>query len=256
MKNEKLFQQIRQHAERDVPDLTSKIKHNERFLTPTKRPSFTAFFKRPVPVFSALSLVLVVLFIFILTPSQDVLATSTVYLEINPAIQIDLDEDDQVLRIIPLNEDASELIKELNSTHRQDVIVAIDKIIEKAIEKGYLSEEHPVVLFDILSNHSNLVERLNTRIQDRIPEIAQQRLPNLDMVRGNAHSRDDENNAIHPGQRMRHNLILTLLDMYPDEFTYEELSTLSMGELRRLMTEHNADEDTPPNRPPMPNRPN
>ena len=236
MSDQKIIQTIRAYAEKDVPDLKTRIKEDPRFMQ-TKRPSiFERILQRPVPVFSAFSFALILIFLFITNIPQEIQASSSLYMEINPSIQIDLDEEDKVLTILALNTDGEALILDLNNLKGEDVLTAIDEIIGTAIAKGYLDSERPVVLFDVLSDNEERRDAVTARIESRIPDIAAQRLPNLDMVRGNAQSRPDEvPNDIEPGMMMRRNLINQVLDLYPDEYTYDQLSELSVVELRRII---------------------
>lgn len=257
MNNDKLYNQIKQLAEKDVPDLRQRIKQDQRFIRQEKPSLLKRLIHRPSLLMGTFSLAIILMIFVTVGLPQQLEASSSIFIEINPSVQIDLDEEDQVLKVIPLNEDARRLLEDLDNLEKLDVLVAVDAIIEKAIEKGHLSADHPVVLYDVISDSQTLLERLNDRIQAQIPAIAQQRLPNLDMVRGNAHSRPDDpgSNLPTPGHTMRHNLILDILEAYPDEYTYEELSSLSMGELRRLITNQDSSDNDNPNRPPMPNRP-
>lgn len=252
MSDQKIIQTIRAYAEKDVPDLKTRIKEDPRFIQ-TKQPSiFKRILQRPVPVFSAFSITLILLFLFIVNIPQEIQASSSLYIEINPAIQIDLDEEDKVLKILALNTDGEALILDINNLKGVDVLTAIDEIIESAILKGYLDNERPVVLFDVLSDNDERRDAITARIESRIPEIAAQHLPNLDMVRGNAQSRPDDviPNEIEPGMMMRRNLINQVLDQYPDEYTYAQLSELSIVELRRIIRGEGPPSNSSDNGPP------
>ena len=241
MRDDKIKQMIQSAAKQDAPDLKARIKSDPRFI-PKHKPSWLNALKpRFIPAFSALSIILIMFFVFFTTPSQETIAASTIYMEINPAIQLDLDEEDQVIEIIALNDDAEDFIHYLDDIIDTDVLDAIDSIVEKALEKGFLNKDRPVILYDVVSENAQLSTALSQRIEAKIPAIATQHLPNLDMFRGNSRPHDEDRNTpvSNPAEVMRNNLIRQILNEFPDDYTIEDLRNLSITELRRILVPQN-----------------
>lgn len=89
---------------------------------------------------SAFALGLVLMFALLpsLRPTPAIAYTAIVRVEINPAFDILVDENDKVVDITPLNEDAQDFEK--GPYLDGDVTLAIEAIIAYAIEKGFIDE--------------------------------------------------------------------------------------------------------------------
>ena len=69
---------------------------------------------------------------------------STITIDINPSIKINLKSDDKVKKVIPLNEDAKDIVsKDLSGKTLDETI---KKITDKVIEKGYTDEDRVAIL--------------------------------------------------------------------------------------------------------------
>lgn len=77
---------------------------------------------------------------------------STVILDINPSIKLELDKDNKIVNVIPLNDDAKEIIS--NNLEGKELNTAINVITDNLIEKGYTKDN-----VSILINVSGTIER-------------------------------------------------------------------------------------------------
>ena len=64
---------------------------------------------------------------------------STIILDINPSIKIDLDKDNKIINITPLNDDAKDIVP--SDLEGKELKEAIVEITDKLVEKGYTKEE-------------------------------------------------------------------------------------------------------------------
>ena len=71
---------------------------------------------------------------------------STIVMDINPSIEINLNRNGKVLKVIPLNADANDIIVGDFKGKKLDDVVEV--IIEKVIEKGYVNENEVVILLN------------------------------------------------------------------------------------------------------------
>ena len=93
---------------------------------------------------------------------------STITIDINPSIKINLKSDDKVKKVIPLNEDAKDIVsKDLSGKTLDETI---KKIADKVIENGYTDEDRVAVLVhtegkvssgDVISKIANSFEAKN-----------------------------------------------------------------------------------------------
>ena len=243
MKNSSTEAYLKTLAKESTPDLRNTIKKDPRFKVTQKRSPFNL---KAVFAMGSLAMAAIILTVFLSMSPSLPQATTSIFIAINPEIQIDIDDDDEILEIIPLNSDATHIIEQLNIEDLDDLTSLIENIIEKAILLGYLDEDNPHVMYDVIRSDGQVPSHVLNRIESMIPEIASRHLPNLDMARGNANPRPNDEN-FNPHDRvdaMRENLIYEVLEAFPEEYTYEELSSYSVGELRAILRRNS-----------MPNRP-
>ncbi len=98
----------------------------------------------------------------------DVKATSYVNLDINPDIELTVDAENKVVSVHGGNEDGLVLLYEEEGIVGANVEVAIEKIIDLAVDMGYLDEENKVVGTSVVSSsatdESALLSKVNAEI--------------------------------------------------------------------------------------------
>jgi len=131
----------------------------------------------------ALGLVMMFALLPSLRPTPAIAYTALVRVEINPAFDILVDENDKVVDITPLNEDAQDFDK--GPYLDGDVTLAIEAIIAYAIEKGFIDEnalESDVVSITTVLDEEkedeevkeavdNLGQRIKTRMMNQEEEF-------------------------------------------------------------------------------------
>lgn len=83
--------------------------------------------------------------------SNNKLEKSVVSLDVNPSIEISLNNKDRVLKVSPQNSDAEKVLEGMDLANT-DLDVAINAIIGSMVKKGYISELANSVLISIDSN--------------------------------------------------------------------------------------------------------
>ena len=68
---------------------------------------------------------------------------STIILDINPSIKLNLDKEDTVFDAIALNEEAAEIVEYLNG---KDIKTAIETINSRLIEKEFIKDDTIILL--------------------------------------------------------------------------------------------------------------
>ena len=95
-------------------------------------------------------------------------------MDINPSVQIVMDEDCQVKRLNGLNQDGKEFIKQLNWNKKQSVFDVLDLLLQDAAAKSYLQEDSGILVTICLPDqtlYKDLEGRLGKRIDQRLEEI-------------------------------------------------------------------------------------
>ncbi len=89
---------------------------------------------------------------------------SYVYLDINPSIRLDINCFDRIISVIPLNDDAENLI---NAYHfkSKDTEICIDEIVAACREKRYLNEDNNEVEVDVLTTKNKLTKEIDNSVE-------------------------------------------------------------------------------------------
>ena len=93
---------------------------------------------------------------------------SSIYLSINPEVQMDLNRYGNVVRLTGTNEDGARLLEGYNGRGKDKLTVA-DELIDRAIEMGFLSEGGQVSFF-IDSPDDALFQEYGTELRTEINE--------------------------------------------------------------------------------------
>ncbi|MFW5842152.1 MAG: anti-sigma-I factor RsgI family protein [Bacillota bacterium] len=249
MNDNDIKKRILEAAHKDVPDLKRNILA-QAHIRPEKR-SFLSYFKRHTTQFASLLLVILISGFLLLNLNDNgsgdtISADSTIYMDINPSFEIDVDEEDNIIALRAINTDAEHLIDLLNDYEGHNVHSVIDDIIDLAINENYLNNENPYVMIDVKGRSSLRETTLMETIETRIPEHAQSRMPNIQMIRGNAQNpTDEEQEAAHDHHMsmMKLRTIESILALTED-YTFEDLETRTTGELIQIYKSLSNDDST------------
>ncbi len=97
---------------------------------------------------------------------------SYVSIDINPSIELTVDENNKVVSVYAANEDANILLYEEEGILGASIEDAIAKITELAIELGYLDEENKVVGTTVSSADAEWVSTLQEKVNTKITATA------------------------------------------------------------------------------------
>ena len=173
MKKEKIEYQIYEALSERTPDILASIKNSREFRVPVKPKkaffgnfSFKSFSYSLATVFT---LVLLVALVFSSQQGTPVVA-STITVDINPSVQITLDEDDLVINVTAINADGEEIIN--NNVKFQGLTLdeTIEIIIEAAYIHGYIVEttDENIILISVDSDDLEVRDRLEFELESKI----------------------------------------------------------------------------------------
>ncbi len=251
MSDKKMEKKLRHYAKEETPDVKERIKASsvyrdfmdKRQPEPKKTPGFN--WNRRLAFGGTLAL-LILAFVFVF-PLFQAEASSTVYMDINPSLRLEVGEDDFVKRLDGENQDGEDFLEGLSNLRNQPFDDVIDILVEEAIDRGYLSEDNPYLMFDVISDNEDLQARHLAKMEERLPEVAQDRVPNFALMRGSSEGvgEEERERAQQHGISVMKSRIIDAILEETDDYDYETLSEYSVGQLRDLMDDY----DISPKRP-------
>ena len=142
---------FRQLAETDIPSI-------ERLLPSYQKPRRRGSFRWTLaPVMTVLLIALVLGF---LRTSDEPL--TVLYLEVNPSVQVLLDEEEAIVDVVALNEDANQL--PLASYVGLSYDDFLSQWLSDVNDRGFI-DENSVILFDVLGSRMELNDELSQRLE-------------------------------------------------------------------------------------------
>ena len=164
---------IKESFDERTPDILSKIKNSSEFRVPVKtKRSFSEYFSVKRLSYSLVSIFIIALLVTLVLssgPSTPVVA-STITLDINPSIQITLDEDDFVINITGLNDEGEAVVSRDIKYRGLTLDRAIELIIEEAHRRGYIVDttDENVILIKVDSNSEVIRTRVEAQLETKI----------------------------------------------------------------------------------------
>lgn len=242
---------IREKAKQDVPDVLDSIKSTpeyQRFIDDANTAKNPAWIKRLIPVLASMT-ALFILGIFLfdpVEPAPEPTASTNVQMEINPSFSIGLDDDDTVVELTAYNSDAEDFLSDRETIIGEDVDTAIDRLITRAIDMGYMSEENSDVLFSVSGEDDEKAEQLRVKIEEQVPEVAARNgVGNAHMMRSVAGppGEGEIDDAQEHGMGLMQWRLVSLILNETDTYTLEDLEDKNVGELKTILEEASIDQD-------------
>lgn len=174
MKKSNFEEKIKTSFKTETPDILDKIKSSDQFYVPekVKKYDFSRFFNKRLSYSLASVFVLAIVLFSILSsgPSIDSVVASTVTIDINPSIEISLNDSDEVINISAINADGELLIDRSVNFKGLSLDRTIEIIIAAAIEKGFIvnDTEENIILIDVSSNKLEIKERVEQYLEVKI----------------------------------------------------------------------------------------
>ena len=160
MKISKLKKQLKSESKNFVPDIkTDLFKTLGIEVNRGKKPYFN--FKPYLVIISTVFILLVGLYFFLNQKSND-FSNTIITIDINPTVEIEVNEKNNVVNIRPLNLDAALLLEENEDLINQDVYLTLDVIIEMASNAGYLTDN---VEINVVNERQKVEDSLGAKIK-------------------------------------------------------------------------------------------
>lgn len=242
MKNKNLYNQINNSLDEDTPDVLSKIKASDTFFVPMKQQKRKGYSFGLRTTFASIAVIFILVFTLILSRgSNDLIVASTITIDINPSIEITLDEFDNVINVKALNNDGDVLIDKNINYSKLTVEQTIKILIDKAIELNYISNELNAVLISVQNANEDDRVRVINYVESRIAIEARNRNINqiniikdkIDELINNPDFTDEELSEIYHVTVAKIRLINSIIHLDSD-YTIVQLKDKTIFELVRI----------------------
>lgn len=245
MNNNKFEHQFKSELSKKVPNVLEEIKSNQRFSIPEK-PKHTSilsiFNSKGFRYSFASTIMIVILAVMMLSGNTETqVYASTITLEINPQIQITLDENDNVIEVTAINDDGDNIVNHDIEYKGLTIDELIEYLINKFDDQGILiSNEDNVILIHVDGVSTEVQERVLLKVERKIEVEALRHNKIMKFVKTNEYNLTEKQVKeltslarefkVSP-QRL---ILMQQIRSLDETHTLRELAKLNMRELYRL----------------------
>ncbi len=171
---------------------------------------------------------------------RNYLVDSVIQIDVNPSIQLEVNQKDKVMKCVALNDDAKDIIKDMDFQN-VDIDVALNAIIGSMVTKGYLDDLSNSILISVDNNDEKKAEEMRQKLVEKIDNIL-----NTDKINGSVLSQTlsnkEEKKEVSEAEALaeqyhisvgKAKLILDVVENNP-LLKVEDLVTLSINEINVL----------------------
>lgn len=160
----------------DVPDVyasvLSDVKNQKGQVRTMKRKSTS----RKTGLIAAMAVCLVAVFALVLGITMfggDGKASAIVSLDVNPSVQIEVDENGKVIKALAMNDDAAEIIGTMDLSG-STLEVAVNAIVGAMVRAGKLSEIQNSILLSVNAKNAELEKQISDRLTAEVNKAMQE----------------------------------------------------------------------------------
>ena len=125
--------------------------------------------KRKLPILATISTLCVICLLFIggLYYNNNYKVTSKVGIDVNPSVELKINQKEKVLEVIANNEDGEKIISDMD-LKGSDINVAVNALIGSMVKNGYITELANSILISVENNDNTKAETLRQEILNQI----------------------------------------------------------------------------------------
>ena len=160
----------------DVPDVyasvLSDVKNQKGQVRTMKRKSTS----RKTGLIAAMAVCLVAVFALVLGITMfggESKASAIVSLDVNPSVQIEVDENGKVIKALAMNDDAAEIIGTMDLSG-STLEVAVNAIVGAMVRAGKLSEIQNSILLSVNAKNAELEKQISDRLTAEVNKTMQE----------------------------------------------------------------------------------
>ena len=106
---------------------------------------------------------------------------ATVFIDVNPSVKIEIDEDNKVLSLAAVNEDGEVLLENYDYAEK-GLSAAVSDLVSLLIEKEYLNKENNLVLLTVNSEDEHYSASLCAELREAVNGVFEKELPEGEVV--------------------------------------------------------------------------
>ncbi len=249
MTTEQVESRVRKSFEAATPDVLTDVmstcrekkgNNMENIITiqPPKRRSSRARLTAVIAAAAAFIFIFAAIIGFSISARRDKTFV-TVQLDVNPGIEIRVDKNERVLKVIALNNDASKLIADMDFSG-STIEVAVNAIVGSMLKNGYLSEIANSILVSVEGNNEEASALLQQRLTDEINSMLNAAAFNGAVLSQTITPGDEELEKLSKEYGITHGkarLILAIIDTHPT-YRFEDLVQMNITDLNLLAAGH------------------
>ena len=125
--------------------------------------------KRKLPIMATISTLCVVCLLFIggIYYNNNYKVTSKVGIDVNPSVELKINQKEKVLEVVANNEDGKKIISDMD-LKGSDINVAVNALIGSMVKNGYITELANSILISVENNDNAKAETLRQEILNQI----------------------------------------------------------------------------------------
>ncbi len=166
---------------------------------------------------------------------------TVVALDVNPSMEISVDKNEDVIDVIPLNEDARIVIGDMDFDD-VDLDVAVNALVGSMLKNGYLTIDRNSILVSVDSRDAAKADALQKKLSRDVEQLLsgsniQASVMTQSFSKDQAPATDNTAAAISPAKEslVQKIVALNMTDSNGTPYTYERLAPLSVHELKQLV---------------------
>lgn len=160
----------------DVPDVYASVLSDVKNQKGQVRTMKSKSTSRKTGLIAAMAVCLVAVFALVLGITMfggDGKASAIVSLDVNPSVQIEVDEDGKVIKALAMNDDAAEIIGTMDLSG-STLEVAVNAIVGAMVRAGKISEIQNSILLSVNAKNAELEKQISDRLTAEVNKAMQE----------------------------------------------------------------------------------
>ena len=190
--------------------------------------------KRKLPIMATISTLCVICLLFIggLYYNNNYKVTSKVGIDVNPSVELKINQKEKVLEVIANNEDGKKIISDMD-LKGSDINVAVNALIGSMVKNGYINELANSILISVENNDNTKAETLRQEILNQI------NMENISIISQTVNEEKELTDlANHYNISLGKVKIIKQIMANNNLLTFDQLANLSINELNLILNDN------------------
>ncbi len=231
-------------------DILKSLNHSIEAITPNNFDDIKATIKRNEgkmkkfrwQLIPAMTFVLAMIIFGGIYYTNNYVTETLIGIDVNPSIELETNKNDHIIKVNTLNEGANKILDGMNlkGVHLD---VALNALIGSMVKYGYLTSDDANILVSVQNNDPTKSEEIKTVVVSTIDKSLNDSKVNATILKQTIENDDAELKNLANSNNISYGkaLFINKLIAKDNTLNFNELSTMSMRELAKLVTEKNID---------------